>query len=123
MSDDFLAYLHELFADFGPITTRAMFGGHGVYFEGLIIGIVIDDALYLKADARDASRRSRPPAARLSSTTAEGAADRRCSYWSLPDEAMDSPQAMLPWARLRVRGGAAQAAGAPKRASRLRHCA
>ena len=22
------------------------------------------------------------------------------SYWSLPDEAMDLPQAMLPWARL-----------------------
>ena len=45
MSDAFIEYLHDLFADFGPVSLRAMFGGHGVYHQGVIIGIVIDDGL------------------------------------------------------------------------------
>ena len=103
MASAFIEHLHDLFAALGPITTRAMFGGHGVYFDGLIIGIVIDDALYLKADEQtralfeaagcapfvyrfDQNRSRQPPIT--------------MSYWSLPEDAMESPQAMLPWAKL-----------------------
>ena len=50
MGNEYLTYLHDLFADFCPVTTRAMFGGHGVYRDGVIIGIVIDDTLYLKVN-------------------------------------------------------------------------
>jgi len=65
MSAHFLAWLDELFEGFGPITTRAMFGGHGVYHAGKILGIVIDDALYLKADAETALSAGQPGLARL----------------------------------------------------------
>ena len=50
MGSDYLDYLHDLFSGFAPVTTRAMFGGHGVYRDGTILAIVIDDALYLKVD-------------------------------------------------------------------------
>ena len=40
MSRDYLDYLHDLFSAFAPVTTRAMFGGHGVYRDGVIIAIV-----------------------------------------------------------------------------------
>lgn len=50
MSREYLDYLHDLFSAFAPITTRAMFGGHGVYRDGVIIAIVIDEAVYLKVD-------------------------------------------------------------------------
>ena len=33
-----------------PTHSRAMFGGHGIYAGGPIIGIVVDDILYLKTD-------------------------------------------------------------------------
>ncbi len=98
MRTDFIAYLHELFADFGAITTRAMFGGHGLYHEGVLIGVVIDDGLYLKVDAQTQAL-----------FQAEGCSPYiyrqspkplTMSYWSVPDAAMDSSQAMLPWARL-----------------------
>jgi DNA transformation protein len=94
---EFLAWLDELFSDFGPISTRAMFGGHGVYFDGRIIGIVIDEALYLKTDAdtRDAFEAAGCAPFFYDS----GGKQVAMSYWSVPDEAMDSPQALLPWAR------------------------
>jgi DNA transformation protein len=36
----------------GEITSRAMFGGHGLYWRGTIFGIVFQDRLYLKVDDR-----------------------------------------------------------------------
>jgi DNA transformation protein len=96
MSDAFLAHLHDLFADFGPVSLRAMFGGHGLYHEGTIIGVVIDEALYLKADEHSradfAATGGEPFVYHAKGRTVA------MSYWSLPEEAMESPQAMRPWA-------------------------
>ena len=103
MGNDFISYLHELFSAFAPIRTRAMFGGHGVYAavdggEERIIGIVLDDALYLKTDAQTVDRFR---AAGCAPFVYHGQAQPiTMSYWSLPGEAMDSPQAMRPWAQL-----------------------
>ncbi len=33
-----------------------MFGGHGLYVDGMIVGIVVDDVLYLKTDAETRPR-------------------------------------------------------------------
>ncbi len=32
------------------ITSRGMFSGHGVYLDGVIVGLIIDGTFYLKAD-------------------------------------------------------------------------
>ena len=98
MSSDFIAHLHDLFAALGPISTRAMFGGHGVYFDGLIIGIVIDDALYLKTDEQTLTKFEAAGCAPFVYTGQQQPITM--SYWSLPEDAMESPQAMLPWATL-----------------------
>jgi len=50
-SKDFVAHVLEMMRPVGSASARAMFGGHGVYLEGLIVGIVDDDVLYLKTDA------------------------------------------------------------------------
>lgn len=118
MADPFLEYLHDLFADFGPIRTRAMFGGHGVYavVEGdadVIIGVVIDEGLYLKADAQTVGR-FRDAGCAPFVYEARGKA-LPMSYWSLPDAAMDSPQAMLPWARLAWEAALRKPLGKPRK--------
>lgn len=51
--NEFAEYLKEAFALFGPVQTRRMFGGHGLYYEGLMFGLVSDEVLYLKADAEN----------------------------------------------------------------------
>ena len=47
---EFIAFLHEVFQDFGLIASRKMFGGYGIYHDGVMIGLVADDSLYLKED-------------------------------------------------------------------------
>lgn len=50
---EFTQYLQEVFELFGPISARKMFGGYGIYHQGLMFGLVADDTLYLKADAEN----------------------------------------------------------------------
>lgn len=47
-------FYQDLFAPFGNITTRKMFGVDGIYCDGLFFAIVADDELWLKVD--DVSR-------------------------------------------------------------------
>lgn len=49
---EFTDYLQEVFSTFGPVHIKRMFGGHGMYYQQLMIGLVADDVLYLKADEK-----------------------------------------------------------------------
>jgi DNA transformation protein len=39
-----------------PVTARAMFGGYGLYCEGLMFALIADETLYFKVDAGNQSR-------------------------------------------------------------------
>ena len=97
-SKDFVAHVLEMMRSAGSASARAMFGGHGVYLEGLIVGIVDDDVLYLKTD--DATRaayveRELPPF-RYRGHDGEW---HVTGYFRAPDEALESPPAMHEWLR------------------------
>lgn len=47
---DFIPFVQELLEGWGPVSARRMFGSHGLYHEGLMFAIVMDQRLYLKAD-------------------------------------------------------------------------
>jgi DNA transformation protein and related proteins len=50
---EYIEYLREVFEEFGPITARKMFGGYGIYHDGLMFALVADETLYLKVDAEN----------------------------------------------------------------------
>jgi DNA transformation protein and related proteins len=47
---DFAGLVEELLQPVGPVEVRAMFGGHGVFVDGVMFGLIADDELYLKVD-------------------------------------------------------------------------
>jgi DNA transformation protein and related proteins len=111
MSDAFLAHLHDLLDPLGAITTRAMFGGHGVYLDGALIGVVMEEALYLKVDGET---RLHFEAIGSEPYVYLGQAEPiTMSYWSVPDIAMESSDAMRPWAQLAL-AAAGRAGRRPK---------
>ncbi len=98
MGESFASYLGDLFAELGPVSLRRMFGGQGLYHDGVIIGLVIGDELFLKTDA---ITRSAFEKAGGEPFTYQGKGKPVVmSYLSPPAEAMESAQAMEPWARL-----------------------
>ena len=50
---DFVDYLLELLVDFPDVTAKRMFGGYGIFRDGLMFGLVADSSLYLKVDAQN----------------------------------------------------------------------
>ncbi|MEO1379694.1 MAG: TfoX/Sxy family protein, partial [Pseudomonadota bacterium] len=44
------AFLRDLFASVGPISIKRMFGGQGIYVDGVIIAAVQADRLMVKGD-------------------------------------------------------------------------
>ncbi len=50
---EFVEYLQDVFNEFGHISSRKMFGGHGIYHEDCMFGLVADDTLYLKVDSQN----------------------------------------------------------------------
>src|SRR5262245_45439423 len=51
VSDDFRRYVLEQLAELRGVVPRRMFGGVGLYHDGLFFGLIDDDVLYLKVDA------------------------------------------------------------------------
>jgi DNA transformation protein len=89
-----------------------MFGGHGVYCGGLMIGLVDDDELFLKTDGESRPRFEGAGCRQWVFTG--GGKEMRSSYFRPPDEAHESPEDMEPWGRLALE--AARRAAAAKRA-------
>ena len=109
MSNDFIHYLQELFADFGAVSARAMFGGHGLYHDGVMFAVAFEDGLYLKVDSQTRALFEAEGCTPFVYTQTDK--PLTMSYWSAPAAAMDSPQAMLPWARLAFEAALRKPAG------------
>lgn len=50
VSDEYLTYVVDQLECLGPVQSRRMFGGAGLYFEGLFFAVIADDVLYFKVD-------------------------------------------------------------------------
>lgn len=97
VSADFLALCCELLAPLGHISHKRMFSGAGLYSDGVIVAIIIEDQLFLKTDAESVA--AFEAAGSVPFSYQRGNKETRTSYWRAPDEAMDSPALMRPWAR------------------------
>jgi DNA transformation protein len=110
--EGFIEFLRELLEPLGRVGTRRMFGGYGVYVDELFIAIVIDGRLYLKVDQET---RGQFEAAGSAPFVYQGQ-DKpiQMSYWNAPEEALDSPEQMRPWARMAIAAALRKPAAKPK---------
>lgn len=95
---DFVAYLQDLFCEFGEVHSRKMFGGYGLYHDGVMFALVADDTLYLKVDASIAETFKARGLPQFSYK--KGSKNVNMSYYMAPAEALDDPAEMRQWATL-----------------------
>jgi DNA transformation protein len=92
------AAIEDMFEVLGPVTIKRMFGGKGIYCQGVIFALEVDGEILLKGDEQTAP-------------TLEAAGSRQWAYdgkgkpvkmpyWSIPDDAFDDPDEMARWVRL-----------------------
>ena len=89
LSPGFSDYVVELLAGMGRVEARRMFGGAGLFLDGLMFGVLLDDVVYFRVDealkADLAAQGSEPWV-----YTRNGEA-REMGYWRMPETAADDP--------------------------------
>lgn len=96
--DGYVLHCLELLEPLGACAPKRMFGGWGIYLDGLMFGLIVEEQLYLKVD--DATRPRWEAAQTRPFTYAGKGRVVSVSYYTPPESAMEAPHAMLPWARL-----------------------
>jgi len=104
---EFVSYIVDLMQSLGPVRARGMFGGHGIYLNGIMFGLVADSVLYLKAD-KETETEFKERGLEAFAYSKKGK-EFRMSYYQAPEEALEDSEEMNSWAN-RAYGVALKAA-------------
>ena len=94
----FVEHVVETMRELGPVSAKQMFGGWGLYHEGLFFALVADDMLYLKVDDDNRAQFEAAGLPPFVYVTKDGER-MTLSYHQAPPEALESPASMAAWAR------------------------
>jgi DNA transformation protein and related proteins len=93
------ADIEEIFAALGEVTIKRLFGGKGIYCDGLIVGAVMRDELLLKADSETAPKFKAAGATQWIYQYPSGK-KIEMPYWTMPVDALDDPELRPTWVKL-----------------------
>ena len=122
-SDAFAEFLREQLAPLGPITFRRMFGKTGVFCDGVMLGMVTENTLYLRVD--ELNRETFSEAASFPPLNyAKKGTSIDLAFWRVPERLFDEPEELIAWARAALaaahRVAAKRERTAPGRTSKAR---
>jgi len=100
VSNDYVQYVLEQLARLGSVTSRRMFGGVGLYCEGLFFGLISDDTLYFKVN--DANRPDYESRGMGAFRPFRDKPDVSMTYYEVPADALEDGDELVAWARKAV---------------------
>jgi DNA transformation protein len=98
---EFGEYLQELFEPVGGVSIRRMFGGLGIFKDGLMFACVVDGTLRFKADDETAPDFEKEGCGQWVYRSRGRAV--AMPYWQAPERLFDEPDVFVEWARLAFR--------------------
>lgn len=90
--------IEDLFRTIAPVAIKRMFGGHGIYADGLMFALEAGGEIYLKSD--DVSRAIFDGAGLRAFQFASKRGVMVTSYRLLPEEAHEDADVLKGWVRL-----------------------
>jgi DNA transformation protein len=116
-----LELVAELLEGLGGVSIRRMFGGAGVYAQGVMFALVDDDVTYLKVNdglRADLEAEGSIQWAYVAPSGPRAGQRMQMGYWSLPEAALDDPEAACAWARRALEAALAKQAAKPRKKPR-----
>lgn len=93
-----IAHLMDVLRPLGGVAAKRMFGGAGLFRDGLMFGLVSDEVLHLKADGQTVADFEAEGLGPFTYGTKNG--DRvLTSYWRTPERLLDDDDEMRAWCR------------------------
>ncbi len=93
LSSGYRAHALEQLERAGPVTAKSMFGGAGLYLDGLMFGLLDDDRTFFKADDTNAARFD----ACLADWFHPYGDERTMPYREVPVEILEDPDELRVW--------------------------
>jgi DNA transformation protein len=95
VSDEFADYVVEQLACWGEVSVRRMFGGAGLYRDGVMFGLIADDVAYLKVDESN-----RDEFVKAGSSAFVPYPDKKAtmSYYEIPADVLEDREELGKWA-------------------------
>ena len=114
VSQSYRGFVLEQLGRVTPVTGRSMFGGVGIYADGLFFALIAEDRLYFKVD--DATRlefeqRGMEPFRPFGEDSAMG-------YYEVPADVVEDVAQLETWMKRAIEVAAAAKAGKNKRSKR-----
>lgn len=107
---EYVAHIVDLLQFIGPVESKSMFGGFGVFLEGLMFGLVAGNELYLKVDTQNLQ--DYEDLGLQAFSFEKNGRQFKMSYYQAPEEAMEDAELLSDWASNAY--GAAMRAAAKK---------
>jgi DNA transformation protein len=93
----FVEFVLESLQPLSGVSARPMFGGWGIYKDGVMFALIAYDTLYFKVD--DANRQAYEAADLPYFTYSDKGRPIRMSYGEAPSDGFDDPEILCAWAR------------------------
>jgi DNA transformation protein and related proteins len=94
---EFVDFVLESLEPLRGVSARRMFGGHGIYKDGVMFALIAYETLYFKVD--DGNRQAYEDAELPYFTYIDKGKPIRMSYCEAPPEGVDDPEILCTWAR------------------------
>ena len=104
VSPEFLNLVIEKLSPIGDIKGRAMFGGYGIFHEGLMFALISEDTLYFKVNYSNRD---------IYEKAGSNQFPHGISYWEVPTEVFEDTTKLHGWANISI--GIAKEAAKKKR--------
>lgn len=101
VSEELQEQVRDLLAALGPLAIKRMFGGAGVYVDGMMFGLLAGETLYLKVDDINQPEFEAAGSGPFVFEMKDGRS-AALRYWRLPDTAADDQEEATRWARLAI---------------------
>ena len=98
VSQEYKAFILEILEPLGGVSIRGMFGGGGVFCQGVMFGLIADERLYFKVDDQSKPDFEAEGLGPFVYETGNGK-NTIMSYYDAPESAYDDQDEMLDWAR------------------------
>ena len=95
VSQEYLDYVIDQLTGLGPVKSKRMFGGAGLYRDGVFFGLIADDALYLKVGD---TNKADYIAAGSGPFKPFGNDSYEMSYYEVPGDVLEDPDLLKEWA-------------------------
>ena len=120
VSSDYLQYVLEQLTRLPRVSSRRMFGGIGLYSDGIFFAIIDNDTLFFKVD--DSTRETYVARGSVPFRPYKDRPEVSMNYFQVPVDVLEDIDELVPWARTAVRaaGAAAELKRKPKPAKKKR---